>query len=78
MDEPWFSYRNDTNGQPSVTEDVAFCEQALRLNCPVWLDPSIVCGHCSMQIVTEPWFHRGLYEHQSLATAENAENGSAA
>lgn len=78
--EPWFEYRNDHNGQPSITEDVPFCEHAALLNCPIWLDPTIECGHCSVQIVTKPWFHRGLYEHQSMVADDVAEGqkGSAA
>jgi hypothetical protein len=78
--EPWFEYRNDHNGQPSITEDVPFCEHAALLNCPIWLDPTIECGHCSVQVVTKPWFHRGLYEHQSMVADEAvaAQKGSAA
>lgn len=75
MDAPWFSYKNDGEGLPSVTEDVAFCEQAGRLHCPIWVDPSIQCGHVSVQTVTAPWFHRGLYEFQQVATKPD---GSAA
>lgn len=76
MTAPWFYYKHDANGQPTVTEDVAFCEQALRLNCPVWLDPSLKLGHVSVQVVTEPWYHRGLLEHQALEKAK--QDGSAA
>jgi hypothetical protein len=51
---PWFAYqRNARTGLNTVTEDVWFCQQARGAGVPIWLDPSISCGHVGAHQVTE-------------------------
>ncbi len=47
-------------------EDVAFCDKARALGCPVYVDPAVVCGHIGLQTITTPWFDRGLAEKRML------------
>jgi predicted O-methyltransferase YrrM len=63
---PWFEYQQDQNGQWTVTEDVAFCQKAAAVGCPIWLDPQVKCGHVGQQIVSEPWYERSLIEIRRL------------
>lgn len=48
---PWFSYANDAEGWPVVTEDVPFCQKAAAAGVPILLDPTISCGHLTVQVV---------------------------
>ena len=66
MSRPWFEYQQDANGVWSVTEDVAFCQKAKALGCPISVDPRIKCGHISQQPVTEAWYERSLVEMKML------------
>lgn len=62
MPSPWFEYRDDANGYATVTEDVAFCQKALALGVPVYVDPTVKCGHVSQQVITDGWFDRSVVE----------------
>lgn len=66
MDRPWFEYRQDPRGVWSVTEDVAFCQKAAALGCPIWLDPSIKCGHVNADVVGESHYMRSSLELAKL------------
>ena len=59
---PWFEYMPDKIGLPSVTEDVAFCARARAVGCPIWVDPTIECGHIAQQEITRPWWERAMVE----------------
>jgi len=59
---PWFEYQTDGEGRTTVTEDVAFCQRAAAVGCPIWLDPSVKCGHIGQLTVTEAWYQRSLSE----------------
>lgn len=59
---PWFEYMPDKIGLPSVTEDVAFCARARAIGCPIWVDPTIECGHIAQQEITRPWWERAMVE----------------
>lgn len=51
---PWFQYqRNAKTGLATITEDVWFCQWARAAGVPVWLDPTISCGHIAAHQVTE-------------------------
>jgi hypothetical protein len=65
---PWFDYRNDNDGWPRVSEDVPFCERAKAAGVPLWLDPTVKCGHVTTTVVDER-FHR-RYQAGQRATAE--------
>lgn len=69
-ERPWFKYQVDGEGASTITEDVYFCQQALALGCPIWLDPSVECGHVSQQPVTGAWFDRATYEMQMLSAGQ--------
>ncbi len=64
---PWFEYVLDNVGLPAITEDVAFCARARAVGCPVWVDPSVQCGHIGQQVITAPWFRRAQCEMALLA-----------
>lgn len=63
---PWFEYRQDRNGVWSITEDVAFCQKAAAVGCPIYLDPTVKCGHVAAEIVTESHFMRSTCELTKL------------
>ncbi len=71
---PWFEYMPDHIGLPAITEDVAFCARARAIGCPIWVDPSIECGHIAQQEITKPWWERAMVEKdvydQELVDAE--------
>ena len=69
-ERPWFKYQNDGEGMTTITEDVYFCQQALALGCPIWLDPSVTCGHISQQPITGAWFDRATYEMQMMSAGQ--------
>lgn len=62
MAAPWFEYRQDLRGVWSVTEDVPFCQKASALGCPIYVDPTVKCGHIGQLAVSEPWYQRSLCE----------------
>lgn len=62
MAQPWFEYQQDGSGNWSVTEDVAFCQKAKALGCPILLDPDVKCGHVAQHAIAEPWYERSLSE----------------
>jgi predicted O-methyltransferase YrrM len=70
FERPWFAYQVNGEGTSTVTEDVWFCQQAAKLGCPIWLDPSVDCGHVSQQPVTGAWFDRATYEMQMLSAGQ--------
>lgn len=52
LPRPWFKYqRNARTGLTTITEDVWFCEQASAEGVPLWLDPTIQCGHVGTPVV---------------------------
>lgn len=53
---PWFEYRDDDLGWPRVSEDVPFCQKAKAAGVPIWLDPSVKCGHVTTKTITEHWY----------------------
>lgn len=59
---PWFEYMPDNTGLPAVTEDVAFCARSRAVGCPIWVDPTVKCGHIGQQVITEAWFKRSSIE----------------
>jgi GT2 family glycosyltransferase len=59
---PWFEYMPDNFGLPAITEDVAFCARVRAIGCPIWVDPSIECGHIAQQEITRPWWDRAMVE----------------
>lgn len=64
--EPWFEYRQNPDGQWTVTEDVPFCQKALAVGCPIWIDPTVKCGHVGQPAITEAWYQRSLVEMARL------------
>lgn len=66
MERPWFEYRQDANGVWSITEDVAFCQKARAHGCPIFLDPSVVCGHINSEHITESHAMRSAVELAKL------------
>lgn len=69
-DRPWFVYANDDEGWPRVTEDVPFCQKAAAAGYPIWLDPTVSCGHADVQLVDIRWHHR--YQESEAATKGRA------
>ncbi len=55
---PWFEYRNDDDDWPLVSEDVPFCEKVRAAGFPIYLDPSITCGHLFQGIADERYWRR--------------------
>lgn len=76
---PWFEYMPDNFGLPAITEDVAFCARARAVGCPIWVDPSIECGHIAQQEITRPWWERAMVEKDTYdqMREEAAEQGDA-
>jgi hypothetical protein len=70
LPRPWFKYQDNASVMPSITEDVWFCQQAATVECPIWLDPTIVCGHVSAEIVNTPHFDRATYEMAMLGNGQ--------
>jgi len=66
MPAPWFEYAEDGNGAWTITEDVSFCQKALALGCPIFIDPTVKCGHVGQLAIAEPWYERSLYEMAML------------
>lgn len=64
---PWFEYRTDDDGWPTISEDVPFCEKARAAGWGVYLDPSIECGHCFPGVADKRYARR--YQ-QSVAATE--------
>ena len=55
---PWFEYKDDDEGWPRVTEDVAFCLKAKEAGATVWVDPTVSCGHLVTNVIDERWTNR--------------------
>lgn len=55
---PWFEYRNDDQDWPLVSEDVPFCEKVRGAGFPIYLDPSIQCGHLFQGVADERYWQR--------------------
>lgn len=70
MRAPWFDYQTDPNGRMTVTEDVAFCQKAAALGVPIFVDPTVKCGHVSQPAIAEPWYERSLTEIAMLEARE--------
>lgn len=69
MPAPWFEYQTKSDGTYAVTEDVYFCQKAKALGVPLFVDPTVQCGHIGQQVVTAAWHERSLYEMQMLQKA---------
>lgn len=67
MPAPWFEYRQNQQGAWTVTEDVAFCQKAAALGCPIWVDPTVKCGHVGADVVTEAQCYRARVEERMMA-----------
>ena len=76
MARPWFAYGTDTNGRWTVTEDVGFCQAAGALKVPIWVDPTVKCGHVASHVIAEPWFERSRAEMAMLEAQQRAEAAS--
>lgn len=66
---PWFEYANDDNGWPCVTEDVPFCQKASAAGVPIWLDPTISCGHLTVNVVDRKTAIRYRSDSERVAAA---------
>lgn len=44
-ERPWFAYQEDAKGRRGATEDIWFCQQAVRLGCLLWINTDLQCGH---------------------------------
>lgn len=77
MAEPWFEYRQDPEGRWTVTEDVPFCQKAAAVGCPIFLDPTVKCGHVAQHPIKQPWYERSLAEMQMLEQRQAAEKAPA-
>jgi hypothetical protein len=71
---PWFEYMPDNIGLPAITEDVAFCARAAAVGCPIWVDPTIDCGHIGQHTVDRNWFKRHQLELRLLGAKKQAED----
>lgn len=52
---PWFTYEDNREGWPVVSEDVPLCRKAAAAGFGIWLDPTVKCGHVKSFVVTEKW-----------------------
>lgn len=66
---PWFSYQEDQDGWPRVSEDVPFCKKAREAGVPILLDPTVKCGHVTTDVIDERYHRR--YQ-ASMRAAEEA------
>lgn len=55
---PWFSYQDDPEGWPRVSEDVPFCKRAREAGVPILLDPTVKCGHVTVDVIDERYHRR--------------------
>jgi GT2 family glycosyltransferase len=60
---PWFTYEDDADGWPRVSEDVPFCRKAKAAGFPILLDPTVSCGHATTQVIDERWHRRYQQSH---------------
>jgi GT2 family glycosyltransferase len=67
LERPWFAYRQDPTGAWTVTEDVAFCQKAAAVGCPIALDASVVCGHVHQERIGPEHYMRSAVESLQLA-----------
>lgn len=67
---PWFEYQIDDQGWPRITEDIAFCQKAAKAGVPLWLDPTIRCGHLTTLVADHRWAQR--YQDAQEATLQRA------
>jgi hypothetical protein len=67
LERPWFAYRQDPTGAWTVTEDVAFCQKAAAVGCPISLDASVVCGHVHQERIGPEHYMRSAVESLHLA-----------
>ena len=71
LPRPWFDYRrNALTGLPTITEDVPFCEAARAHGVPVWLDPTIACGHVANPVITGQTHARAMFDRAWLERNE--------
>ena len=46
LGSPWFNFGRDSQGALALGEDVWFCNTARDAGHDVWIDPTILTGHC--------------------------------
>lgn len=73
LPRPWFEYGVDEQHLVTITEDVPFCQKVAALGCPIWIDPTVACGHRSTQTIDESWFNRGMIEREMVEQELNRE-----
>lgn len=66
---PWFTYANNAEGWPVVTEDVPFCQKARASGVAVWMDPTVSCGHAVVNIVDRKTSLRYLKDGERVAAS---------
>lgn len=59
---PWFEYWPDARGRMTITEDVAFCRRAAAHGVPLWIDPTIECGHIGQPSIVGVHFDRARHD----------------
>lgn len=64
---PWFTYENDADGWPLVSEDVPFCRKAKDAGIPVLFDPTVKCGHLTTEVIDERYHFRYQQSVQAAA-----------
>jgi hypothetical protein len=72
-ERPWFKYGTNAEGMTVITEDVYFSQQAIKAGCPMWLDPTVKCGHISQEIVTSAHYDRSIFEMAMLSNGQRME-----
>lgn len=66
---PWFTYEDDADGWPRVSEDVPFCRRAKAAGIPILFDPTVKCGHVTSMVIDER-YHRRYQLSQAAAIAQ--------
>ncbi len=65
---PWFSYEDDADGWPMVSEDVPFCRRARAAGFRVSLAPGIACGHAHVDLIDKRHWRRYMDSERHTAT----------
>jgi len=69
---PWFTYEDDADGWPRVSEDVPFCRKAKAAGVPILLDPTVKCGHVTSQVIDDRYHRRYQASQQGSTVAVDA------
>jgi len=54
-EEPWFAYRDDSEGEPRVSEDVEFCQRARERGFEIFVDTRIQADHLTVEPRGPAW-----------------------